>query len=113
MRISDWQPPQGYRQVESSLPGVTVFAPAPQEVIAAEQVTFKCPRCGAETAYDPDAGSVTCSHCGYVQAIQAEVRGESATQEEFTMDVLYEPVRGWGEERRELHCESCGADLSV
>ncbi len=108
-----WQPPAGYSEVESRLPGIKVYAPIPGKPVAQGPETFSCPRCGAVTAYDPRAASVTCSHCGYVETTQANTPGEQAAQSEFTLNVLEEPVRGWGEERREIHCQSCGADLSI
>ncbi len=96
MDRSVWQPPQGYRQVDSTLPGITVYAPAPVGEKIPAQETFKCPRCGADTAYSPDAGSVTCSHCGYVEAIQAAVPGESAPVAEFTIEALRDPKEAGG-----------------
>ncbi len=113
MISTGWQPPKGFHQVDSRLQGVTVYAPVPAAETLPQEQTFKCPKCGADTAYSPDAGSVTCSHCGYVEAMQAVILGESAPQAEFTLDALKSPPRGWGQERREIHCESCGADMSV
>ncbi len=77
------------------------------------ELTFTCPQCGASTAYDPSAASVACAHCGYVHKIEAQVVGAQAKASEFTLDTLQQQQRGWGQERRELHCDSCGADLSL
>jgi DNA-directed RNA polymerase subunit RPC12/RpoP len=106
-------PPPGFTQVESKLPGVVVFAPAPEEETTPEVETFKCPQCGASTAFDPTAASVACAHCGFVQNLQAQVVGRRADEREFTLESLVLAERGWGTERRELHCDSCGADLSL
>lgn len=110
---SGWQPPTGFVAVESKVPGIQVFAPAPAAPEIPERKLFTCPQCGASTAYDPADSSITCSHCGYIQKIQASVIGEQAAVAEFTLDTLQRSVRGWGQERRELHCQSCGADLSL
>jgi hypothetical protein len=108
-----WQPPAGYIQVESRLDGVSVYAPAPVVETGPETLLFQCPRCGASTAYDPGAASVTCGSCGTQQYFQAQVVGRAAQAAEFTVAVLEREARGWGQERRELHCEACGADLSL
>lgn len=83
--------------------------------------SFKCPNCGATTAFNPRAGSVTCANCGSVYAIHAENVGRDAAEFEFTLETVKqaetystpELVRGWGVTRRELHCENCGANTSV
>ena len=108
-----WQPPAGYIPVESRLAGVTVFAPAPKVETGPDALIFTCPRCGAATAYDPGAASVTCGSCGTPQYFQAQVVGRAAEVDEFRVDVLDREARGWGRERRELHCDACGADLSL
>ncbi len=109
--------------VVSALEGVVVYAPKKVVEALPDQQIFKCPKCGADTAYDPAAGSVTCAHCGYQEALHAEVVGRQAKEGEFTLETLAaaaapsaaaaSPVRGWGTERRELHCDACGADLSL
>ncbi|MGB8647853.1 MAG: zinc ribbon domain-containing protein [Anaerolineae bacterium] len=108
-----WQPPQGYIPVESKIPGITVYAPAPAVDAAPAQQTFTCPRCGAQTAFDLHRADVTCAHCGYVQTLHAQVVGSAAQASEFTFENLALAKRGWGRERRELHCENCGATLSL
>ncbi|HEY3416735.1 MAG TPA: TFIIB-type zinc ribbon-containing protein, partial [Armatimonadota bacterium] len=118
-----WRPPEGYEMVVSALDGVVVYAPKKVAETLPDQQIFKCPKCGADTVYDPAAGSVTCAHCGYQEALHAEVVGRQAKEGEFTLETLAvaaapaaaaaSPVRGWGTERRELHCDACGADLSL
>ena len=75
-----WQPPAGYIPVESRLAGVTVFAPAPKVETGPDALIFTCPRCGAATAYDPGAASVTCGSCGTPQYFQAQVVGRALSQ---------------------------------
>ena len=110
---SNYTPPIGFIPVESKLEGITVFAPAPEVDTTPEALEFKCPQCGATTAYAPSAAGVTCQHCGYAQTSETEAVGRAAVEHEFTLSSLALAERGWGSERKELHCESCGSDLSV
>jgi DNA-directed RNA polymerase subunit RPC12/RpoP len=109
----EFQPPAGFIPVESALEGITVFAPAPAVDLTPEIQEFKCPQCGGITAFDPGVAGVTCQHCGTTQATEAEKVGRTADEHEFTLENLALAQRGWGAERKELHCESCGADLSI
>lgn len=105
--------PAGFVRVESKLDGITVYAPAPRAENIPDARDFKCPNCGATIAFSPRAASVTCSNCGSVYAIQAEQVGRRAEEFEFTLDTVNSAVRGWGVTRRDLHCENCGATVSV
>jgi DNA-directed RNA polymerase subunit RPC12/RpoP len=115
--------PAGFVRVESKLDGITVYAPAPRAENIPDARTFKCPNCGATTAFDPRAGSVTCSNCGSLYVVHPQTVGRRAAEFEFTLDVVNqarefayaEPqiLRGWGATRRDLHCENCGATISV
>ena len=111
--VFNFSPPTGFVQIESKLEGITVFAPAPEIDLTPETRDFKCPQCGATTAYTPSSGGVTCQNCGYTQTDQWNVIGQVAAEQEFTLANLATAARGWGTDRSELHCESCGADLSV
>ncbi|MBN1665812.1 MAG: zinc ribbon domain-containing protein [Anaerolineales bacterium] len=112
--IITFQPPTGFIQVESQVAGVSVYAPAPEDPnTTPESLQFKCPQCGATTAYDPGADSLVCAHCGYREHNQVEVVGRQAAEDEFTLENLALAERGWGEDRKELHCDSCGADISL
>ena len=105
--------PPGYVRVESQVEGITVYAPAPHVEQIPDAQTFKCPNCGATTAFDPRAASVTCSNCGSMYALNARRVGRDANEFEFTLDTLHSAPRGWGVTRRDLHCEKCGATTSV
>lgn len=111
--VPSTSPPPGFVRVESRLDGITVYAPAPRVEPNANAQNFKCPNCGATTAFDPHSGSVTCSNCGSVYAIHAERVGTRANEYEFTLDALNSALRGWGSTRRDVHCENCGATTSV
>src|SRR5262245_33754256 len=102
--LSGWQPPANYRPVPSAVENITVFAPRPTIEKESEQpTTFKCPQCGATTAYDVAAGGVACEHCGYVSQAKSAAVGQAAEEFEFTLATLTaEATRGWGVERKEL-----------
>lgn len=105
--------PEGFTRVESKLDGITVYAPATRTEQIPDAKNFKCPNCGATTAFNPRAGSVTCSNCGSVYALNTQRVGRDANDFEFTLDTLHSAPRGWGVTRRDLHCEKCGANTSV
>jgi len=107
-------PPVDYKQVVSAVDGIEVYAPVPaggsdqQEV-----VVFKCPQCGANTAFSASDGGITCSHCGYYQAPEQSSVGRQAEELEFTVDTMQQAAQGWGHERKDLECQQCGARTSV
>jgi DNA-directed RNA polymerase subunit RPC12/RpoP len=106
-------PPPKYVQTESMVDGITIFKPAPVEEKQVAQVSFTCPQCGANTAYSVADGGLECTYCGYYEAPTAEKVGKSAEQFEFKVETLERLAQGWGEERRELSCQSCGASVSI
>jgi predicted RNA-binding Zn-ribbon protein involved in translation (DUF1610 family) len=113
MTNSSYIPPTGFTAIPSKLAGITVYAPASQVDTSPESREFKCPQCGASINFDPTVAGVACQYCGYTQATAAQTIGRAADEREFTLENLSLAQRGWGQERQELHCESCGADLSV
>ncbi len=101
-------------QVESAVPGITVYALRPVSTAAEDApATYKCPNCGAATKFDVAAGGVACEHCGYVAPARGEQVGRRAGEFEFTLETLSQAERGWGVARQELHCDNCGADLAL
>lgn len=109
-----WQPPANYRPVSSAVENITVFAPRPAvEKDVDQRTTFKCPQCGATTAYDVAAGGVACEHCGYVAQAASATVGQAAEEFEFTLETLSKAAHGWGVERKELHCDACGANITL
>jgi ribosomal protein L37AE/L43A len=108
-----WSPPTGYQQLESQVPGVSVFAPQPKKAEIDQAVSYACPNCGANTAYNVSAGGVACEYCGYIASVTAERIGRSAEDFEFTLETLSQARQGWGTQRQVLHCDSCGAELSI
>ncbi len=105
-------PPPNYVLTESTVPGIEVYKPAPPATDTTAQqavVTFTCPQCGATTAYSVADGSLKCDHCGYTEKPKAVIVGKEAEESEFTVTTMQEAERGWGEDRQEMECQSCGA----
>ncbi len=99
--------------MDSAVPGISVYAPQKVEEKSAEPRTYTCPGCGAATRYDVSSGGVACEHCGYTAAVNAEQVGRRADKFEFTLETLHLAEHGWGVERREARCDSCGAELTL
>lgn len=111
--LADWSPPKGYQQVGSELEGITVYAPIPEAPVLPDEVTYKCPNCGGTTRYNVAAGGVACEHCGYRAPVATEAVGRGAQEFEFTVETWQRAEKGWGVARQELHCDSCGANLTL
>ena len=106
-------PPPGYRPAPSMLEGIEIYMPAPATEEKPELVDFKCPKCGATTAFSVDAGSLHCDHCGYTETPEAERLGRAAEKFEFRVETLQRVQTGWGEARKDLACQRCGGVVSV
>ncbi len=108
-----WPPPQGFAPVPSHVAGIEVYAPAPEEKADDKTHTFKCRYCGGSIVYNPEQRRLTCPYCGGTQEIAAEEVGQQAAEFEFTLEAMEQARYGWGRERKELVCESCGAAVAV
>lgn len=111
--LVDWKAPEDFQQVDSAVDGITVYAPRPEDDGTSAPKTYKCPNCGASTRFDVAAGGVVCEHCGFSVSVDSAHVGRRAKEFEFTLETLRRAEHGWGMERRELHCDSCGAELVV
>jgi predicted RNA-binding Zn-ribbon protein involved in translation (DUF1610 family) len=76
-------------------------------------VEFKCPQCGGATAYSAQDGGLTCTYCGYYEPPASAAVGKRAQEFEFTVETMSRAAHGWGEERKELECQSCGSIASL
>jgi hypothetical protein len=106
-------PPRGFIRDESAVPGITVFSPAPAKERFDSVVDFDCPQCGGESAYSVEDGGLTCTYCGYHEAPEKEAAGSDAESFEFTVETIERSVNGWGIERKELQCKSCGSHITL
>ncbi|NPV85067.1 MAG: hypothetical protein HPY45_03525 [Anaerolineae bacterium] len=113
MSLPGFTPPPNFENVASQIEGITVFAPRPETPPQPERVEFKCPNCGAATRFDVSAGGVACEHCSYQAQTASQVIGLQAKTSEFTLEALSRFAQGWGTQRRVMHCNSCGGDISM
>ncbi len=112
--MNDITPPENFIQVPSSVEGIAVYAPAPpEESPQRETVEFKCPQCGATTAFSAEGEGLTCTHCGYFEPAKSDAVGKRAPEYEFTVETMQRAAHGWGEARKDLACQSCGAVASI
>jgi DNA-directed RNA polymerase subunit RPC12/RpoP len=111
--LAAWKPPANYQQLPSKMEGITVYGPIDIAQKPDQNIEFKCPHCGASTKYDVASSGVACEHCGYSIKTTAQAVGRKAEQFEFTLATLKEASQGWGAERRNLHCDNCGAEISL
>jgi hypothetical protein len=106
-------PPEGFVLVPSLVDGIEVYAPAPEVEPDEETRTFKCRHCGGTVSYSAAERQLTCPYCGGSQEVAAEEVGRTAAEFEFTLETMERAQYGWGEQRRELVCEACGAVVAV
>lgn len=107
-------PPPNYVAVPSNVPGIKIYKPAPEQPEdTRETVQFSCPRCGGSTAFSASDGGLTCTNCDYYEPPKQAVVGRAAEEFEFTVESLTRSAHGWGTERKELQCQSCGAYTSL
>lgn len=105
--------PLHYQAVPSAVKGIDVYAPVEVSEETPEFVTYKCPNCGANTRFDISAGGVACEHCGFQTKSKAVKVGLGAAVFEFTLESLNQSEKGWGVDRQEFDCQSCGAVIST
>jgi Zn finger protein HypA/HybF involved in hydrogenase expression len=108
-----WSPPEGFVLVPTLVDGIEIYAPAPEEKPEEETRTFKCRHCGGTISYSATEQQLACPYCGGSQKVTAEEVGRTAAEFEFTLETMERARYGWGEERRELVCEACGAAVAV
>ena len=112
-QLKHWKPPEDYQSENSSIDGITVFAPKPKTSKSGEQKTYKCPQCGATTKYDVSKSGVACEHCGHIEQAPSKTVGRSAKEFEFTLDTMEKAQHGWGKDLKEMSCNSCGAGITI
>jgi DNA-directed RNA polymerase subunit RPC12/RpoP len=107
-------PPPDYIKKESIIDGIEIYVPAPEKEESYEAVQdFKCPQCGGVTSFNVTAEALKCKHCGYIKSPSTEIVGRDAQQYEFTLETLERAARGWGDERKTLACQNCGAEITL
>jgi predicted RNA-binding Zn-ribbon protein involved in translation (DUF1610 family) len=76
---------------------------------------FPCSKCGAEMDFDADHGALACAYCGHTAPVPVT---EEEIQEYDLEAALQEMVAspretGYGDDKRSMKCESCGAVNTV
>jgi DNA-directed RNA polymerase subunit RPC12/RpoP len=111
--MPDIFPPPNFVYAKSAIEGILVYRPAAPQETQQPIVTFKCPQCGATTGYSVEDGGLTCTYCGYYEAAEQKTVGRQADKFEFKVETLERASQGWGSERLELSCQSCGAEVTI
>lgn len=108
-------PPSGWEVVPSKVDGIHVWRPVPDDPRNREapEGGYRCGQCGAAVSYDVAECGIACGHCGFVAAARAEMVGREARADAFTTGAFKLANATWQLERKELHCDGCGADMAV
>ncbi len=68
---------------------------------------FPCPSCGGTMEFDVKNQKLTCPYCSY----KVEIEDKDFKVMEHDLESAEESMpKDWGEEKRVIHCESCGAE---
>lgn len=77
---------------------------------------WPCAQCGAQLRYAPGQTSLTCSHCGHVQAIVPETpwsRAEALRELDLAKGLRDDLSAGDMEDIRTTSCPNCGAQVEI
>jgi uncharacterized CHY-type Zn-finger protein len=79
-----------------------------------EVTTTQCPQCGGALRYEPDAAVVTCPYCNHSLALEGTnlVDGEASSVHTLRLQRRYQG-HTWAEVDRIVHCQNCGAELTM
>lgn len=68
---------------------------------------FPCPSCGGNMTFDPESQSLSCHYCGK----NMEITNEDDEIFEYDLETIESDASDdWGNEKRVIHCENCGAE---
>jgi DNA-directed RNA polymerase subunit RPC12/RpoP len=76
---------------------------------AARDLQFACDNCGANMRWDPDTDALACQYCDHTVPVP---RAEGTILER-PLSEAGDAARGLGLDRRVVHCNTCGADVSL
>ena len=68
----------------------------------------KCPNCGATLFFDPATGGMHCDYCGYTCELPKPEDGNEICEMDFDA-ALHTESLNWGEQKKEVQCQQCGA----
>lgn len=76
---------------------------------------FPCPSCGAEMNFDAEHGTLACDYCGHTSKVPtSEKEIKEYDLQAALKEMLATPQQmGYGDGKRSIKCESCGAVNTV
>ena len=78
---------------------------------AAKKGDKDCPNCGGTMVFDPESGGLYCPYCDYREALPEErERSGEVTEQDFLSAENLESF-SWGEDKKQVICSSCGAQI--
>ncbi len=75
--------------------------------------TFPCEQCGANLAWNPEAESLRCTHCGHVQSMTG---GQGVHKHDFAGAIARarrQPAGALVQGGHDVRCDGCGAQTAV
>ncbi len=76
---------------------------------AAAEAGFPCPSCGADLAFDAEAGALACRHCGHRRAVATDA--PSPAERDYRAAAAAGAAAHPAVSAREARCASCGAAI--
>ena len=73
--------------------------------------SFKCPSCGADMAFDPKSGMLSCAFCDRKDEIIAV--NEDIEEYDFNTAEADASLNDWGTETKTVECDNCGGKTVV
>lgn len=71
---------------------------------------FLCPSCGGNMIFNPESQNLTCPYCSN----KIDILAQNGSIKEYDFDSAEETAsQDWGNEKRIIKCESCGAETVV
>lgn len=68
---------------------------------------FPCPSCGGNMVFNPDTQGLFCPYCNS----KSDIVNDNEDIKEYDFEAAEdEALKDWGEEKRVIKCESCGAE---
>ncbi|MCI2399339.1 TFIIB-type zinc finger domain-containing protein [Aliiroseovarius subalbicans] len=83
-----------------------------KEAADREEHRFPCTQCGADLRFDPQAGTLTCDHCGFQSEIEGHAISTPVIRElDFRAALDAQLPEAEIEETRVLQCPNCAAQV--
>ena len=78
-----------------------------------EETDAHCPRCGGAMVFDPDGGVLSCPYCDFRQAVPRDgAQGSADVLQELSFEEAEEKGNcDWGQEKKAVSCQACGAEI--